>query len=156
MTTVLRKSGLAAAVLTCLLYAGVALSQPSVHKATGGGTVEFGGAKNTVAFTAQIDAAGSVKGQAEFQLRNVDLRLHVDVDCLSVSGNRAWIAGVITESSDPTRVGTRVLWEVVDNGEGSAAPPDQVSMPVQFTAASCTTHPALALVDWTNGNVQVQ
>ena len=43
-----------------------------VHRASGGGTVEYAGALNTHAFTAQVDADGNVKGQAEFQLRYID------------------------------------------------------------------------------------
>jgi len=40
------------------------------------------------------------------------------VTCMSVSGNRAWIGGPITGSSDPTQVGMGAWWQVADNGTG--------------------------------------
>jgi hypothetical protein len=40
------------------------------------------------------------------------------VTCLSVSGNRAWVGGQITQSSDPTQVGVGAWWQVADNGTG--------------------------------------
>ena len=132
-----------------------AWADPAVNKATGGGTVESGGVLETIAFTAQVDAAGEVKGQAEFQLRSQSVTFHVEIECLSVAGNQAWMEGVITSSSDPARVGTRVQWTVVDNGEGKGAQ-DQTSLPVAGTAGSCNQRPALPLIPCTNGNVQVQ
>ena len=144
-----------AVVFMLLLVSGVAQAAPPVHMATGGGTVEAGGGLNTIAFTAQVDDAGAVKGQAQFQLRNQDLRLHVDVDCLSVLGNEAWIGGVVTQSNDPARIGTRVLWRVQDNGEGGGAT-DQTSLPVPGAPGDCLLQSALPLVPWTNGNVQVK
>jgi hypothetical protein len=155
MHTLQTNSIRALAVCFSLLVAGAASAAPPVNLANGGGTVDFNGARETIAFTAHLDAAGVAKGQAEFQLRDQNLTFHVDVDCLSVSGVNAWIAGVITTSSDPSRVGQRVLWQVQDNGEGGAAPPDRVSLPVLFSTAACGTQPPLPLVDWTNGNVQV-
>src|SRR6266545_5761898 len=58
---------IAPATLLAVLV-GVGTAGP-VHWASGGGTIEYAGALNTHAFTAQIDADGTVKGQAEFQLR---------------------------------------------------------------------------------------
>lgn len=143
------------AACVLILACGVAHAAPPVHMASGGGTVDVNGALSTIAFTAHVDAAGAVNGQAQFQLRDQDLRLHVDVDCLSVLGNEAWIGGVVTLSNDPTRVGTRVLWRVQDNGEGGGAI-DQTSLPVPGTPGDCLQQPALPLVPWTNGNVQVK
>jgi hypothetical protein len=40
------------------------------------------------------------------------------VTCLSASGNRAWIGGPITASSDPSQVGMGAWWQVADNGAG--------------------------------------
>jgi hypothetical protein len=154
MMTTLRRSILLTAVTSSILFAGSALADPSVHRATGGGTFLDGGVLNQIAFTAQIDATGAVKGQAEFHLRNNDVFFHIVVDCLSVDGNRAWIGGVISESSDPTLVGQQRVWEVVDNGE--PAPPDQVSVPIPGSPGACNNHPAIPLLDLTNGNVQVQ
>ncbi len=40
------------------------------------------------------------------------------VTCLSVSGNRAWVGGQVTESSDPAQVGAGAWWQIADNGTG--------------------------------------
>jgi len=155
MQTTSKFLGLVVAVAFGVCVVTSAWAEPAVNKATGGGTVETGGTKVTIAFTAQVDAAGAVKGEAEFQLRTEDVTFHVDIDCLSVAGNQAWMEGVITTSSDPARVGTRVQWTVVDNGEGKGTQ-DQTSLPVAGTAGSCNQRPALPLIPWTNGNVQVR
>jgi hypothetical protein len=157
MMTAMHKPIQTIGIVSCLLLASVAWAAPPVHQASGGGTIEFNGSLETVAFTAQIDAAGDVKGQAEFQLRDQSLTFHVVVDCLQVSGVNAWISGLISTSNDPARVGQRVLWQVQDNGEGDAFPSDQVSLPVQFNpTVPCQGQPTLPLVPWTNGNVQVR
>jgi len=157
MMTAMRKPIQAIGVTSCLLLASIAWAAPPANQASGGGTIAFNDSLDTIAFTAQIDAAGAVKGQAEFQLRDQSLTFHVVVDCLQVSGVNAWISGLISTSNDPARVGQRVLWQVQDNGEGNAASPDQVSLPVQFNPlTSCQTQPTLQLVPWTNGNVQVR
>ena len=144
-----------AAMLALLLMCGVAHGAPAVNKASGGGTIDVAGVLNTIAFTAHIDAAGVVKGQAQFQLRSQGLRLHVVVDCLSVLGNEAWIGGIVLTSSDPTLIGTRVTWRVQDNGEGGGVL-DQGALPVPGVAGDCLQQPALPLLPWTNGNVQVK
>jgi len=129
-----------------------------VHWASGGGTVEYAGALNTHAFTAQIDSDGSVKGQAEFQLRYIDTTIHVEVNCLTVVGNEAWVGGTITRSSNPAQVGVGlpVLFRVQDNGEGDGHPPDLTSQLVWGAGPSCSTTPPFGLIEWTNGNVQVR
>ena len=50
-----------------------------------------------------------------------------------------------------------IVWEVQDNGQGIAAPPDKVSNVQPGVApGTCNSMPDLGLIDWTNGNVQVQ
>jgi hypothetical protein len=138
-----------------------------VHWASGAGTVEYAGALNTHAFTAQVDADGNAKGQAEFQLRYIDTTVHVEVNCLAVVGNEAWIGGIITRSSNPAQVGLglHILFRVQDNGEGfraqpngagDARPPDMTSQLEWGAVPSCDTTPPLGLIEWTHGNVQVR
>ena len=146
---------MAAAMLHAVLVS-VASAVP-VHRASGGGTIEYGGTLNTHAFTAQIDADGNVKGQASFQLRYIHTTIHAEVNCLAVVGNDAWIGGTVTRSSNPAVVGVglNILFRVQDNGEGDAAPRDMSSQLVWGAVPSCNTTPPLGLIEWTNGNVQV-
>jgi hypothetical protein len=55
----------AATLLAVLVSAGTAGESTPIHWVSGGGTVEYAGALNTHAFSAQIDADGNVKGQAD-------------------------------------------------------------------------------------------
>jgi hypothetical protein len=147
----------AATLLTALVCVSVGTAGPKVHWASGGGTVEYSGALNTHAFTAQIDADGNVKGQAVFQLRYIDATIHAELNCLAVVGNDAWIGGTITHSSNPAVVGPGldILFQVRDGGEGDAGPPDMTSPLVWGAVPSCNTPPPLSLIEWTHGNVQV-
>ena len=164
----------AATLLAALVSARgpVQWSEDPVHRASGGGTVEYAGAINTHVFTAQIDADGNIKGQAEFQLRYIDTTIHAEVNCLAVVGNDAWIGGTITRSSNPAVVGLGldILFRVQDNGEGDAPPrwaghsqhrrepsdPDMTSQLVWGAVPPCDTTPLLSLIEWTNGNVHVK
>jgi hypothetical protein len=145
------------AAATVLALASVGTAGP-VHRASGGGIVEYGGALNTHAFTAQVDADGNARGQAEFQLRYIDTTVHAEIDCLAVVGNEAWIGGTVTRSSNPAQVGLglRILFQVQDNGEGFAVAPDMTSQLVWGAVPSCNTTPPLGVIEWFKGNVQVR
>ena len=86
---------------------------------------------------------------------------HVDVDCLMVVGNSAWIGGIITNGSlngsDVT--GQRALTRVVDNGKSTNDPPDQISfsykLPFNSSPALCKEPPFLPLLVMTDGQVTV-
>jgi hypothetical protein len=84
------------------------------------------------------------------------------VTCMSVSGNRAWIGGPVTASSDPAQVGMGAWWQVADNGTGRhPVVPDQTTF-VGFgtmaqTVAYCDGEPAPHFIfDVQLGGVRVQ
>jgi hypothetical protein len=69
------------------------------------------------------------------------------VTCMSVSGNRAWIGGPITDSSDPTQLGMGAWWQVADNGTGPhPVIPDRTTFAgigtMSQTIAYCNDEPA--------------
>ncbi|HEY6275834.1 MAG TPA: hypothetical protein VIX86_05840 [Streptosporangiaceae bacterium] len=69
------------------------------------------------------------------------------VTCMSVSGNRAWVGGPITQSSDPTQVGMGAWWQVADNGTGRhPVIPDRTTFvgigTMSQTIAYCNDEPA--------------
>jgi hypothetical protein len=99
---------------------------PVDHSATGGGsTVPF-----HFGFTAQSHlngkVAGTVTGNAQvlFSAPNPG-PLHIEVNCLVVIGNDAYISGVLTYSAFGLTKGTRMLFGVQD--DDSAAKPDLIS-----------------------------
>jgi hypothetical protein len=125
-------------------------------KVTGGGTVDWGGGRVTYGFVAQMDASGAVKGEAQFQHRDVGVRDHADVLFLAVSGADAWIGAVITQSDNPGLVGQEIYFRVQDNGQGKKATgPDMVSTVILGPAVTALSMPPLALLQWTNGNVMI-
>ena len=84
------------------------------------------------------------------------------VTCMSVSGNRAWIGGPVTASSDPTQVGMGAWWQVADNGTGRhPVVPDQTTFAgfgtMAQTIAYCDGEPAPHFIfDVQLGGVRVQ
>jgi hypothetical protein len=127
-----------------LMLAALANAAPPSAKVTGGGAVVIGIDTSEVAFHAMTEKKGDgVKGQGDFHIvtGGIVSEFHVDVDCLAISGNQAWLGGVITESTDPALpIGTRVTWSLIDNGQGHGAR-DLVSLPSR-EGVSCEQQPA--------------
>ncbi len=96
-------------------------------QATGSG-VRTGSIRH-LQFSAIAKADGSVSGQYNLTFEGSgNLRLHAEVTCLRVVGNQAWIGGVNKSSTNPAIVGREGGFIVEDNGEGSGAAPDRVSL----------------------------
>jgi hypothetical protein len=92
---------------------------------------------------------GTVRGQWRYDLWQAgqETTYSGPVTCLSVSGNRAWVGGQITASSDPSQVGMGAWWQVADNGTGRhPVIPDQTTFAgigtMAQTVAYCNGEPA--------------
>lgn len=147
-------------LLAGVFLPGISLAAPPVHQVTGGGTVQYAGALNVHAFAAQKDDDGDVRGQAEFHLRHLDLKLKVAIACLSVIDNTAWLGGIIREATDATLVGQVVLFRVRDNsgaGEEENPESDMTSqLLIGVTVPECGSTPPFGLISWTSGSVSVR
>lgn len=116
------------------------------------------------AYSAVERADGSVSGQFEFHARQLSVRVHGRVTCLSVVGNTAWLGGVIERivGTFPNPVigpGTPAWWRVVDNGQGANAPPDLISAlgTMGDELAYCAARPAAPLFrPLEAGNIRVR
>jgi hypothetical protein len=100
---------------------------------------------------------GTVRGQWQdtfFGRGNPALALHVDIDCLVVVGDEAWVSGVITRPA--FLAGLPAVTRVRDNGTSANDPPDQVSFTFIDIGVTCTDQPDLPLFDLINGQVTVQ
>ena len=121
----------------------------------------LGNAEEIYSNAAIRHADGTVSGEWQLKTEQTDGGvLHGIVTCFTIVGNRARLAGVVDRSTTPlANVGDHVIWTVVDNGEGNAAPPDQTSdfFPVGplTAAAHCATGFSLALIPVLGGNLQV-
>jgi hypothetical protein len=81
-----------------------------------------------LAFSAVKRADGTVTGNARIDRKDLGISWNLDVTCMAVQGNTAWIAGIIRNASGPViREGTVSYFYVIDNGEGADAPPDVAS-----------------------------
>ena len=116
-------------------------SAGDVEWARGKGDMHLGPALRTFAFVARNRADGTTRGSYQIDNRETGIREQGTVTCLEVLDNRAWIGGIITHSSDPSRVGMERVFSVVDNGEGSDDPPDQTSLLATAPAELCRTRP---------------
>lgn len=117
-----------AAMLAGLLASAAAGSSNS--SAGGHGNLISGGELRTFSFTVVENAAGTVAGQVEVKNRSLDVRAHIDVDCVKFeAGNRAIVSGTITNSSNPGLIvpGRIGVFGVEDNGEGKSSPADRIT-----------------------------
>jgi hypothetical protein len=167
---------LAAAVAACQVDAptipaddplfAVGGSRP-VYQVSGGGTVVredvAGMRRSTYAFHATIDVTGAVSGEAEIHFTSTPAHLHIDVQCVVVKGNEAWLSGPVTRSDNPDfYLGGVWLWRVQDNGQDATAEPDRISSFVwrpeqNYPASACVWQPeSMVMEPWTNGNVQIR
>jgi hypothetical protein len=70
------------------------------------------------------------KGQLEGKIARATnyQDIHVEVDCLVINGNEAWMSGPITRlmvnGVEQPPAGRQVAWRVRDSGEGANSPPD--------------------------------
>lgn len=116
-------------------------------------------------FNAIVNHDLSIKGQFEVHqsdfLGNV-VQIHGEVSCVNNLGTIVEVGGIITKVGPHTTLdlmpGDAIVWQVQDNGEGQAAPPDLAS-PMNEHAGSapgfCVAQ-ANMLVEQDNGNIQVK
>jgi hypothetical protein len=95
-----------------------------------------------------------VTGQWTDQFGQGQGGIHVQINCLSVAGNTAWVSGTITSGTfaGADLSGLPVITEVQDNGQSG----DQISFSFIGNPASCTTQPNLPLQPMTSGQVIVR
>jgi hypothetical protein len=127
-----------------------------IESARGGAHYHIGTDLRTFAFTAKTRADGTTQGQYQVNNRSTGFKEHGTVSCLVVDGNEAWVGGIITNSNVPGSEGFRRVWRVVDRGEGSDDPPDQMSPALPVLADACDERMPLALQDIEGGNIQVR
>jgi hypothetical protein len=105
--------------------------------------------QDPLAYQATRQADGKVRGHWRYRYFEAgqETTYSGPVTCLTVRGNRAWIGGPITASSDPTQVGMGAWWQVADNGSGRhPVVPDQTTFAgigtLAQTQAYCDNAPA--------------
>ena len=138
----------------------------ATHLVTGKGTLWYGDPRFqwlNVSFHARLMPDGSAKGNWHYQFRTREPggRIFVEVTCLSVVGNQAWMAGYSTQAGNPDNVGKWFGLHIIDHGEGHGVidemsptrwfGPDPVRA-ADFCELMPTDHPIWPIVE---GNIQV-
>ena len=140
-----------------------ALRKGNTPAASGQGTIEWPGieGKRHFSFHARTNKDGSVSGSGVLTYTKGDLKVKFSIDCITVNGNTAVMAGNITShSTSPENVGLSCSLIVRDNGEGKNADPDQMQAFITYTNpnfdSDCDTNYAeFPFNDVLEGNVQV-
>jgi hypothetical protein len=104
-------------------------------------------------------ADGSVEGEWSDQFGQGQGGVHVDVNCLVVAGNQAWIGGIIRQGSTGQGgvdlSGLAALTRVADLGKSTNDAPDAISFTFIGLAVQCGAQPNLPLFPMTGGQVTV-
>lgn len=102
---------------------------------------------------------GSVAGEWTDQFGQGQGGVHVDVNCLVVAGNQAWIGGIIRSGSTGVGgvdlSGLPALTRVADLGTSANDAPDAISFTFIGLAVTCNAQPNLPLLAMTGGQVTV-
>jgi hypothetical protein len=155
-------AGLSADASTLRVSGGSASGHADVH-----GTPVQGIQDERYSFTARsTDVFPLAKGQVEVHFRRFtgeEGTVHAEVTCLSVVDNQAWVGSRVTKfvfegQEEPERLGTPMIFRVLDVGEGKGAT-DLASLvffpPAGGDLAHCTTHPNFPILR-ESGNIQVK
>jgi hypothetical protein len=133
----------------------VSVGGPDACAATG----DKPGCDANFSLTAVQRADGSVTGEGQDQLSHIHggTGVHVQINCLLVIGNQAWVSGVIEHSSRvPELLGGHVIARVQDNGTTANDPPDLISIFEEDVYGGCLAAPNLQLFQVPQGQVVVQ
>jgi len=143
------KSLLAIGASFLMLFLAVGLSLVGAKSAVGDKTVSGSGERSGVTLTVgavRHDDNGETTGNATFHDRNNNAKLSIEVSSISIqqTDRLATVTGEVTKAtgyfSQGFAVGTRVSFQVDDEGEGSGAIPDGFSFAAP--AGSSETAPA--------------
>jgi hypothetical protein len=98
---------------------GASLSQGIVASAVGSAHYMSGGELRTMSFSAVSREDGTAQGEFHVTIHAIDRFFHVNVTCLAVRNDTAWVAGIIDQTNHPAVIPGRVsyFW-TTDKGEG--------------------------------------
>ncbi len=116
--------------------------------------------KRQFSFSATQAKDGRVTGNAQLKNPAYDFTAHIQITCLSITGNKANFGGWVTKSNDPT-LGPghydRAFFTVVDNGEpGSADTISGVAFDDTVNPDVCPLNEDFGQTVIEGGNVQVR
>ena len=148
---------LAVAVVMLFVASASTHAAPAVHKVRVGSPDIIGpGGDGNFSLIAQVDAAGNVSGEWQDAFTQ-NQGFHINVTCLTVVGNQAWVGGVITSARNPAFVGLQARTLVVDGGQPNGGG-DTIGFTVFFpngNAPDCSAQPAFQQFPLNQGQVKI-
>ncbi len=110
-------------------------AEPAGASVTGAGTITFGESIEHIT----VNVVGGT-GFAVFHDKAAGgyFQGKIAIDCANVVGNVATLSGVVTQSSGGFEEGTRVVFQIVDNGQGASGP-DLMTSIVVDPGTACLT-----------------
>ncbi|HYT64046.1 MAG TPA: hypothetical protein VEL50_09090 [Gemmatimonadales bacterium] len=133
-----------------------------VHRVSvGGADVDFAAHTDAnFSLLALEKADGSIAGEWSDQFGQGQGGIHVDVNCLVVQGNQAWISGIVRSGSTGQGgvdlSGLPASTRVADLGSSASDPADAISFSfLGALAVPCAAQPNYPLFAMTNGQVMV-
>ena|SRR5437773_4149649 len=140
------------AVFVCLCAASIAAlaANTQVPSAAGSGQC----ADTILTFSAVQHNSGLITGIAQQHDVVTGIKTAIDVTCIRVMGNEARIGGTFLRGAAIGLPGDTIVFDVVDNGEGSKVPADQFNKfhvdPCGCSGSFDSTFPS------ERGNIQVR
>jgi hypothetical protein len=145
--------------LSVLVLSAAARADGVVHSASVGGHDQdpAGHTDANFSLVAIEHGDGTVSGQWTDQFGQGQGGIHVQVNCLFVQGNEAWVSGIISSGNvgGVDVSGLPCITRVQDNGKSANDPPDAISFSFIGVATPCTAAPNLPLFPMTDGQVTV-
>jgi len=136
-------------------------SSAVIHRVSVGGSDQDATLNTDANFSliAVQKADGSVQGEWSDQFGQGQGGVHVDVNCLVVQGNQAWIGGIIRQGSTGQGgvdlSGLPAVTRVADLGKSTNDPADAISFTFIGLAVQCNAQPNLPLLAMAGGQVSV-
>ena len=140
-----------------LLGASTAYAAKAAKVHVGSPDILAPGGDGNFSLHAEIDAAGNVSGQWQDAFTQ-NQGFHINVTCLTVVGNQAWVGGVITQAQNPAFIGIQARTLVVDGGLPNGGG-DTVGFTVIFPnggAPDCSAQTAFQQFPLNQGQVDIK
>src|SRR5262249_52205371 len=146
--------------LSVLLASAAARADAVQHQVSVGGHDQdpAGHTDANFSLVAILYGDGHAAGQWTDQFGQDQGGIHVEVNCVFVQGNQAWVSGIIKQGNfnGADLSGLPVITRVQDNGKSANDPPDAISFSFIGVATPCTAAPPLPLFPMTDGQVSVR